>query len=108
MGKTIRWSAESALKSKAGYYAKKAGWTVVKMAGERGIPDRMYLQDGCAVFIEWKLPGRVKLSARQELWLRRLRDAGFRAHACTSVWGPGGSMEVLEKALEEWQQSAGS
>lgn len=61
-------------------YAKKRGWIAVKLAGpnHRGIPDRVFLRNGRAVFVEFKAPGR-KPTELQQKWIRDLHNAGFHA-----------------------------
>ena len=71
---------ESAVEKKICDHAKAKGWLVLKLAGshDRGKPDRMFLRNGQAVFIEMKSPGKSP-TALQERWLRQLNDAGFVA-----------------------------
>ena len=71
---------ESTVEKSVCAYAKSRGCMVVKLngPGHRGIPDRMFLKDGRAMFIEFKAPGR-KPTALQEKWLRDLRAVGCSA-----------------------------
>lgn len=71
---------ESAIEKKISEHAKAKGWLVLKMsgAGDRGKPDRLFLRDGQAVFMEIKAPGKTP-TALQERWLTSLIDQGFTA-----------------------------
>lgn len=71
---------ESSVESAVCKYAKSKGWLPVKLSGpgDRGKPDRMFLRNGKAVFIEFKAPGK-KPTALQLRWLEQLSDMGFVA-----------------------------
>lgn len=73
---------ESAIEKKICEHAKAKGWLVLKLSGanDRGKPDRMFLRNGQAVFMEIKAPGKTP-TALQERWLTSLIDQGF-----TAVW----------------------
>lgn len=75
--------SESTIEKKVCDYARKNGCVVMKLAGpnQKGQPDRMFLKNGKAMFIEFKAPGK-KPTALQERWLRQLREQGFTAVAC--------------------------
>jgi hypothetical protein len=71
---------ESAIEKAVTAHAKKLGWVSLKLSGvhDRGKPDRMYLRQGIAVFVEYKAPGK-KPTALQMKWLNDLSNAGFHA-----------------------------
>lgn len=71
---------ESAVEKTICDHAETKGWIALKLrgAGDRGKPDRMFLRNGQAVFMEVKAPGKQP-TALQERWLRQLNDAGFVA-----------------------------
>jgi Holliday junction resolvase len=73
---------ESAIERAVCAKARREGHLVLKLSapGYRGQPDRMFLKDGKACFIEFKAPGK-KPTALQMKWMNDLTDAGFRA-AC--------------------------
>jgi hypothetical protein len=60
--------------------AKQLGCLVVKLngPGQRGLPDRMILRDGRALFIEFKAPGK-KPTALQLKTRDKLLKLGFIA-----------------------------
>lgn len=59
-------------------YAKGKGWLAYKFTspGKRAVPDRMFLRDGTALFVEFKAPGK-KPTVLQSHEHERLRAAGF-------------------------------
>lgn len=59
------------------------GGLCIKLVGYTGIPDRLVLLDGEAVFVECKAPGR-KPSPMQSHWLRMLEEKGFSAFVVDS------------------------
>ncbi len=69
---------ESKLERQISAYALGVGCLTFKLAGstKRGKPDRIFLIDGQAGFVEFKSPGK-KPSPLQDHWLTKLRDAGF-------------------------------
>ena len=73
---------ESAIEKRICDHARSKGWLVLKLSGanDRGKPDRLFLRNGQAVFMEIKAPGKSP-TALQERWLNSLIDQGF-----TAVW----------------------
>ena len=71
---------ESAIEKAVVASAKAAGWIALKLngPGDKGKPDRLFLKDGRAVFVEFKAPDK-RPTALQEQFLERLRAAGFSA-----------------------------
>ena len=71
---------ESTVEKAVCRHAEACGWMVLKLggAGDRGKPDRLFLKDGRALFIEFKAPGK-RPTALQARYLERLRAAGFSA-----------------------------
>ena len=57
---------ESDIEKEVVLYAKSLGFLAYKLRGaETGLPDRMFLKNGTAAFIEFKTP-KGRLSRRQE------------------------------------------
>ena len=71
---------ESTIESKVCAYAKSKGILVMKLAGpnQNGQPDKLFLKDGKAMFIEFKKPGEEP-TPLQKRWMRDLRRRKFRA-----------------------------
>lgn len=69
---------ESAIERAVCEHAKGLGCIVIKMAtpGHRGMPDRLFLHQGKAFFIEFKAPGKLP-TALQLHWLLRIHEAGI-------------------------------
>lgn len=66
--------------------AKNAGWLSYKFTSPnyRSVPDRIFVKDGTAVFIEFKRPGG-KLTGGQVREIQKLREAGMHVFVCWSV-----------------------
>jgi hypothetical protein len=74
---------ESAIEKRICDHARSKGWIVLKLSGanhDAGKPDRLFLRNGQAVFMEIKAKGACP-TALQERWLTSLIDQGF-----TAVW----------------------
>lgn len=71
---------ESAIEKAVVASAKAAGWIALKLngPGDKGKPDRLFLKDGRAVFVEFKAPGK-RPTALQAQYMERLQAAGFPA-----------------------------
>lgn len=69
---------ESYIEQKVCTYAKLLGWLAFKFVspGNSGVPDRIFLRDGCVIFVEFKAPG-AKCTAMQLRQHERLRRYGF-------------------------------
>lgn len=82
---------EKTIEAKAVRAAKERGWRSYKFSSpaHRGVPDRLFLRDGRAVFIEFKRPGKkpTRLQARE---LELIRETG-----CKAEW-----TDSVERALE--------
>jgi len=76
---------EKKLEAECTRYAREKGYLAIKLenTGHTGIPDRLYLKDGRAIFVEFKTPGSGRLSLFQSHWLRRLEKEQFTAR---TVW----------------------
>ena len=72
---------EKELEAACTRYAREQGWLSIKLenTGHTGIPDRLFLKDGRAVFVEFKTPGSGRLSLFQSHWLKRLEREQFTA-----------------------------
>lgn len=70
---------ERDIEKKVNKYAASLGWLVYKFVSpnRRGVPDRMYLRHGVAMFVEFKQTGK-KPTALQAKEMRKLREHGFR------------------------------
>jgi hypothetical protein len=77
---------ESAIEKAVTAHAKKLGWISLKLSGvhDKGKPDRMYLRQGVAVFVEYKAEGS-RPTKLQESWLKKLGDCDFTATWVDSV-----------------------
>jgi len=76
---------EKELEAACTRYARERGWLSIKLenTGHTGIPDRLYLKDGRAIFVEFKTPGTGRLSLFQSHWLEKLREEHFTAR---TIW----------------------
>lgn len=70
---------EKLVEKKVCDYAKRHGWLVYKFTSpsHRGVPDRILLMNGCAVFIEFKSYGRLTTKL-QNATISKIRAANFR------------------------------
>lgn len=77
---------ERDIESKACEWARAAGWLVYKFTSpsRRSVPDRMFIQGGRVVFIEFKRPGG-ELTSGQTREIERLLVAGVEVHVAYSV-----------------------
>ena len=64
--------------------AEADGWEQRKL-GDDAWPDRMFLKDGQAVFVEFKRPKDARIATRQKNRVQRLRRLRFLAIFCDSV-----------------------
>lgn len=78
--------SESTIERAVCAYAKSRGCLVMKLAGpnQKGQPDRMFLRDGRAFFMEFKAPGKLP-TALQERWIHELWAHGFNASVCDEI-----------------------
>jgi len=69
---------ESKIESKVCKYAQSKGWLVFKFVspGNTGVPDRLFLKDGKAVFVEFKAPSK-KISDQQNYVINKIRSQNF-------------------------------
>lgn len=69
---------EAQIEKRVSEHAKRKGWLVYKFQSpaQRGVPDRIFLKDGRAMFIEFKAPG--KRATKQQLATHeKFREQGF-------------------------------
>ncbi len=77
---------ESKIEKEVIKYAETLGWLVYKFTspGLRGVPDRLFLKNGTAIFIEFKAtnkhPSRIQVKRMQEIM-----KAGFRVHYINTI-----------------------
>jgi hypothetical protein len=69
---------ESAIERKVVLWAKKNGVLTMKIRGERGWPDRLFIRNGAVIFVEFKAT-RGRLSLLQHTRLDDLHREGVRA-----------------------------
>lgn len=73
---------------------REGGLCLKFLSSVAGVPDRLVLMDGGKIaFVELKAPGR-KPRKVQEVWIKRLRNLGFRVEVIDS-----------EKGIREFMQS---
>ncbi len=59
-------------------YARSHGIAAVKLEGQEGIPDRLFIgKGGNCLFVEFKKPTSGVVSAEQKFWLEFLGENGF-------------------------------
>ena len=77
---------ESTIERAVCAYAKSKGCLSLKLAGQnqKGQPDRMFLFQGCVLFVEFKAPGKRPTSL-QARWLDRLTNHAFHATTCDEI-----------------------
>ena len=78
---------ESKIESAVCSYAREHGVIVLKLAGgasQRGQPDRLFLKNKIACFIEFKAYGK-KPTRLQAHWLEKLCAEGFHATWCDDI-----------------------
>ena len=77
---------ESAIEKAVCAYARSRGCLVLKLAGanQKGQPDRMFIQAGAVLFVEFKAPGK-KPTALQLKWLADLNEQGMDARVCDDI-----------------------
>jgi len=77
---------ESTIEKAVCAYAKANGCLSLKLAGQnqRGQPDRLFIRDGKALFLEFKAQGK-KPTALQIKWLVDLTNQGMNAMWCDSI-----------------------
>ncbi len=77
---------EKTIEKRVNEYAQTKGWLVYKFVSpnKRGLPDRIYLRNGIAMFIEFKQRGK-KPSALQLKEIDKLRKEGFNVRVVDNV-----------------------
>lgn len=77
---------EKIIESRVTNYAKNKGWQSIKLSGpnDRGKPDRLFLKDGRAVFVEFKATGK-KPTDKQLHEIEKLRKNGFAVFVVDST-----------------------
>jgi len=80
-------SLEKELENACTRYAREKGYLAIKLenTGHTGIPDRLYLKDGRAIFVEFKTPGSGRLSLFQSHWLEKLQKEHFIAQTIRTI-----------------------
>lgn len=78
---------ERAIEKKVSDYANAVGILSFKFAAPsyRGVPDRIYLYKGQAMFIEFKRPGKTTLDPLQEVMRDKFQAQGFIVRVCNAV-----------------------
>lgn len=77
---------EKAIEKKVIEFARRHGWANLKLSGpnDRGKPDRLFLKNGRAVFVEFKTAGR-KPTKKQQYEIEQLQKNGFAVFVVDSV-----------------------
>jgi len=78
---------EKELEAACTRYARERDWLSIKLenTGHTGIPDRLFLKGGRAVFVEFKTPGSGRLSVFQLHWLEQLNREQFTARMIWTI-----------------------
>ena len=83
-------------------YFEREAWITIHFPGNiycnRGFPDLMLLRKARACFLEIKRGVQYGVTPGQQVWLRRLQEAGFTAGAVKSLWE---AQELMEKEEEK-------
>ena len=59
-------------------YARSHGIAAVKLEGQEGIPDRLFIgEGGKCLFVEFKKPSGGVVSKEQKFWLEFLGESGM-------------------------------
>lgn len=77
---------EHVLEKKLVDAVKQIGGLCLKLTNYKGIPDRMVLYNGKAVFVEMKQKGKP-LRMEQEMWKRLLEGKGFEHYLIDDAEG---------------------
>lgn len=77
---------ESKIEKEVNKYAKSLGWNIYKFTspGLKGVPDRLFLRSGIAVFIEFKAPNKIP----NKIQIKRIKEIvtqGFTAKYIDNV-----------------------
>lgn len=64
--------------------------------GETGLPDRMAVYRGRAIFMEFKAPGTGRVAPKQRWWLDRLRGAGALAVVVSDAQTVADLLDVID------------
>ena len=77
---------ESKIEKDVGDIATRHGWYHRKFTSpaRRSVPDRLFLRDGVALFVEFKAPGK-RITKSQEHEHAKIRTQGFTVHVIDSV-----------------------
>lgn len=75
----VKIELEQKLEDRCAAKIEARGGLALKLSipGVRGFPDRTILLDGMTLFAEFKRLKTGRISKQQELWAKRLGDAGF-------------------------------
>ena len=86
---------EKELEAACTRYARERGYLSIKLenTGHTGIPDRLFLKDGRAIFVEFKTPRSGRLSLFQSHWLETLEKEQFSAR---TIW----NMEEFKELIK--------
>lgn len=79
-------TSESVIEKAVTQYAKNKGVMSIKLSGthDRGKPDKLFLFEGTAFFIEFKATGK-RASAAQTHFAKKLRKQGFNVFLVDSI-----------------------
>lgn len=78
--------SESVIENTVCAHAEMNGWLVRKLSwlGRRGAPDRLFMRNGMAVFVEFKATGETPdpIQVRE---IARMRKAGMTVHVIDDI-----------------------
>ena len=77
---------ESTIETNVSNYAKSKGWLSYKFTSpsNRGVPDRLYMKNGVAIFIEFKATGK-KPTKLQEKIHSKIKAEDFLVYVIDNV-----------------------
>lgn len=80
--------SESKIEAQCVKWAEANGWTAYKFVSpsNRGVPDRLFLQEGKAVFVEFKAPSGA-LSKLQIYQIEKIKSNDFRVFVIDNLEG---------------------
>lgn len=86
MGGLLSRIRESSVEHKVTQFAKKQGWLSYKFSSpsQRSVPDRIYINHGETVYVEFKRPGKTSTKAQQHEQ-KKIRDKGAQVFEIDSV-----------------------
>lgn len=77
---------ESTIETKVCSYARSKGWLTYKFVSpsNRGVPDRIWLKSGKAVFVEFKATGKEPTKLQVKV-MKRIQEQDFEVYVVDNV-----------------------